>query len=72
MYGLYASGKNNDKTIVTADGGGDGSNGTIWINKKNVFKQFTKQTYVILEECIDTQLYLWVLNLPNTNTRSWV
>ena len=43
MYGLYASGKNNDKTIVvTADGGGDGSNGTIWINKKNVFKQVYK------------------------------
>ena len=42
-YGLYASGQAKKKAIiVTADGGGDGSNGTIWINDKNNFKQVYK------------------------------
>ena len=42
-YGLYAKGDFNKKSIVvTADGGGDGSNGTIWIYNKNSFKQVYK------------------------------
>lgn len=42
-YGLYASGQSENNTIVvTADGGGDGSNGTVWINKKNNFIQVYK------------------------------
>ena len=42
-YGLYASGQSKNNTIVvTADGGGDGSNGTVWINKKIIFIQVYK------------------------------
>ena len=71
MY-VYASGKNNDKTIVvTADGGGDGSNGTIWINKKNVFKQVYKTNLCNIGRMYRMQL-IYGFKPTNTNTRSWV